>query len=430
MTIFAGEDVAATPGGMSSPGPGPVGLASLIAGQELRSVYQPIVCLDRLAPVGVEALVRGPAGTAWESPAALFSAAHDEGLVAELDWASRRTALQGVLDAGLRGPATLFVNAEPEGLNSRAFPGFDSLADAVADAGVQVVLEVTERALTRHPAELLRTVARVRELGWRLALDDVGAERASLALLPFLAPDVIKLDLRLVQARTTVEVAEIVNAVLAHAERTGAVVLAEGIETELHLDLARSMGARLGQGWYFGRPAELEGSATFAPLTLQTSPPSAVPATPWGAVKTLPQVRTAGKPLLVAMSKTLERQAGAGGDACVVLGAFQHVDFFTPDTVRRYAGLAGSAAFVAALGERMPSAPTVGVRGSALDPADPLVREWDVAVVGPHLAAALIAWEHPAGRAGEERLFDYVLTYDRDRVLAVASALMARVTPG
>ncbi len=59
-------------------------LASLMSENPLRSVYQPIVCLDRLAPVGVEALVRGPVGTRWEFPDVLFGAARAEGRVTDL----------------------------------------------------------------------------------------------------------------------------------------------------------------------------------------------------------------------------------------------------------------------------------------------------------------------------------------------------------
>ena len=53
------------------------------------------------------------------------------------------------------------------------------------------MLELTERALFAHPAELMRTVRAARDLGWGIALDDVGADPASLAMLPFVAPDVI-----------------------------------------------------------------------------------------------------------------------------------------------------------------------------------------------------------------------------------------------
>ena len=99
-----------------------------------------------------------------------------------------------------------------------------------------------------------------------MALDDVGAEPASLAVMPFVHPDVVKLDLQLVQGRTTAEVARIVNAVRAQAERTGARILAEGIETRRHAETARTLGATVGQGWLYGRPGRLP-EGTWPPRT-------------------------------------------------------------------------------------------------------------------------------------------------------------------
>src|SRR3712207_7120838 len=103
--------------------------------------------------------------------------------------------------------------------------------------------------LSLHDA--LPIVARVRELGWSIALDDVGADPMSLAFMPLLRPDVVKLDLRLVQDEPGPAIAEIMNAVNAYAERSGARVLAEGIENDHHLRMAKALGATLGQGWLF-----------------------------------------------------------------------------------------------------------------------------------------------------------------------------------
>ena len=122
-------------------------------------------------------------------------------------------------------------------------------------------MELTERELVRNPMKLLQSVDRMRDVGLKIALDDVGADSASLALLPFLDPEIIKLDLSLIHDHPRGEVAEIVHAVNAESERTGAVILAEGIEHEAHLDRARAIGATLGQGWYFGRPGPLDAAA-------------------------------------------------------------------------------------------------------------------------------------------------------------------------
>ena len=78
----------------------------------------------------------------------------------------------------------------------------------------------------------------------------MGADTRSLALMPVLRPDVIKLDLRLVQEHPTPEIAAIAGAVGAQAERSGAVVLAEGIETAEQAHYARALGATLGQGYF------------------------------------------------------------------------------------------------------------------------------------------------------------------------------------
>src|SRR5436305_15302139 len=83
----------------------------------LRAVFQPIVDLDRTAVVGYESLARGPVGSAFEDPAALFAAARDEGVLAELDTACREQALRSAVASGRLAPLTVFVNVEPEVLD-------------------------------------------------------------------------------------------------------------------------------------------------------------------------------------------------------------------------------------------------------------------------------------------------------------------------
>ncbi len=401
-------------------------ISTILREEQLSSVYQPIMDLERMVPVGVEALVRGPADSPLATPAQLFATARRFDKVGLLDWACRRSALMGALDAGLRAPSSLFVNAEPEGLATPVAPGFDPTAEALSDVGVTVVLEVSERSLTANPAELLHNVNRVRESGWRIAVDDVGADRASLALLPLLAPDIIKLDLRLLEQRTPDDVAEIVNAVLAQCERTGAIVLAEGIETAEHLTLARSLGATLGQGWYLGRPGPLEAHRVYAHLDLEPTPVVAAPGTPWDVIDDDRSIRTADRRQLLAVSLRLEQQAMSAGTACVVVGAFQDESRFTPATARRYGEIGAHAAFVAVLGVDMPASPADGVRGMALAASDPLVYEWDLVVVGPHFAGALIAKEALGSDPADPR-FDYVLTYDREHAIAAARSLLGRI---
>ena len=136
-----------------------------------------------------------------------------------------------------------------------ALPGAVNLAALWerAQAELEIVLEITERTVTDRPAELSRLVhehQNMRDAGSPSTTSVPTFDR--LALLPLIEPDVIKLDLRLVQDRPSAEQAAIVSAVAAERERTGAAVVAEGIETDAHLAVARALGANLGSGLSLG----------------------------------------------------------------------------------------------------------------------------------------------------------------------------------
>ncbi|PRY50766.1 PAS domain S-box-containing protein/diguanylate cyclase (GGDEF)-like protein [Geodermatophilus tzadiensis] len=404
-------------------------LADAVRG--VHSVFQPIVELDTGRVVAYEALARGPVGP-LERPDALFAAARAAGRLAELDEACRAAAFRGAVDAALVAPLTLFVNVEPEVLDTAPLADLLAIAER-APGRLRVVMEITERALAARPAELLRTVERVRELGWAIAVDDVGAESMSLAFLPLLCPDVVKLDLRLVQERPGPAVAEIMNAVNAYAERSGAVVLAEGIEDGDHLRTALGLGATLGQGWLFGRPAP--GPASGLPVGELVLPGAGRPSgalaeeSPFACLPDDVPLRRAPKALLIELSKQLEREAARLGETCVVAATFQEARHFTVATTRRYRDLVARTGFVCALGEDLPVEPLPGLRGAALSPEDPVRGEWDVAVLSPHFSAALLARDLGDDGPDLQRTFEYALTYERTTVSRAASSLLSRVAP-
>lgn len=404
-------------------------IGEVLAAGAVRSVFQPILDLDTGRVVAYEALARGPQGP-LAGPDALFAAAREGGLLAALDEACRASAFRGAVEQGLLAPLTLFVNVEPEVLDRAPLDDLLAIADA-APGELRVVLEITERALAVRPADLLRTVERVRDLGWGVALDDVGADVLSLAFMPLLRPDVVKLDLRLVQDRPGPQIAEIMNAVNAYAERSGALILAEGIETEKHLLTARALGARLGQGWLFGRPAA--GAAPGLEVAELPLPATTVrvdaDASPFACLPPGTSLRRSRKGLLIELSKQLEREAMRIGRTCVVAATFQEAKHFTVATTQRYRDLVERTGFVCALGEGLPVEPVPGVRGAHLAADDPVRGEWDLVVIGPHFAAALLARD--LGDTGPDlsRTFEYALTYDRDTVVQAANALLTRVAP-
>jgi diguanylate cyclase (GGDEF)-like protein/PAS domain S-box-containing protein len=402
-------------------------LDRILAAHAINPVFQPIVRIDTDEIIGYEALSRGPAGSTLERPDRLFATAALAGRVDELDWLCRARAVQVAIDARLGRDAILFLNCEPSSIGS-ACPREHAELWTRAQDELELVLEITERAVTDRPAELSRLVAEHRAAGQGIALDDIGADVRSLALLPFIEPDVIKLDLSLVQDRPSTEQASIVSAVLAESERTGSTVLAEGIETDAHRDVALALGATLGQGWRWGRPGALPGHTGTAwrrPSLRLVSPPGR---TPFEVIAAERPTAEASKRLLLPMSHHLETSALGIGEGAVLLSAFQDARHFTRRTVSRYELLARGASLVGALGVGLDSEPVPGVRGAHIDPDDPLAGEWSVLVIGPHFAGALVAQD--LGRTGRDadRRFVFATTYQRGLVIAAARTLLERLT--
>ena len=393
------------------------------------TLFQPLVEIATGRVLGYEALSRGPAGTPWESPAALFAAARAAGRENELDWICRARAYEAVLAADADQQLTWFVNIEPSAARTACPPDLMPVVER-ARHRLRVVTEMTERAIAADPSGLLSAAATCRESRWGVALDDVGADPMSLAVMPFVQPDVVKLDMQMLRSPGDPHTARVVAAVAAYAEASGATVLAEGIETEEHLAVARTMGATVGQGWLFGRPAPLPagplGTGLFLPLL---APLTRDDRTPFGIVGARRPVTCATKALLMPMSRHLEALVGEGEEPPVLLSCFQEARHFTPASARRYARIARHSPLVAALGLGLPDEPAPGVRGACLSEGDALRGEWNVIVVGPHRAAALVARDLGDTGPDSDRRFEFALTHDRALVLEAARSLLSRIAP-
>jgi EAL domain-containing protein (putative c-di-GMP-specific phosphodiesterase class I) len=406
-------------------------LDEVLRARSVVPLYQPIVHLASGNVVAYEALARGPDGSPLENPDVMFATARATGRLAELDWVCRVAAVKGAMDAGLRAPFTLFCNMEADAIDSVPPPDLRELWER-ANAELRVMTEITERALTVRPAELLAAAYDIRESGGGLALDDVGSHAASLALMPFLDPDVIKLDLRLIQAPPTEALAEVVNAVNAEAERSSLTILSEGIETHEHMRTSMAFGAQLGQGWLFGRPGPLpaELPKPGPEVQLLERKLGARAARVSRVIGTPGSIRRGTKRILRSMSQHLETQAQAFGESAVVLAIFENAEAFTGRTRERYEQLARSTAFVGVIGPGMPPEPAPGVRGASIDSSDDLFGEWGIAVVSPHFAATFVAHAHAnePGPSHAQSDYDFVLTYNRELAIETARSMMGKIT--
>jgi EAL domain-containing protein (putative c-di-GMP-specific phosphodiesterase class I)/AmiR/NasT family two-component response regulator len=214
---------------------------------QLDVVFQPIVALDSREVVGYEALSRF-AAEPHRGPDEWFAEAHEVGLGPELElWAIRRACERA---RGLPESSFLAVNVSPATAERP-----DLLALLVGCSADHVVLEVTEHARVEDYPRFRVAIARVRELGASLAVDDAGAGFASLRHILELDAELIKLDGSLTRSlEEDPRRRSLASAMIEFGRESGASVLAEHIESELQLAELRRLGVKYGQGYHLGRP--------------------------------------------------------------------------------------------------------------------------------------------------------------------------------
>jgi diguanylate cyclase (GGDEF)-like protein len=214
----------------------------------IRAVFQPIVRLSDLEPIGYEGLARfpSPPGLVALPPDVTLAAAARSGLRDDLEvacWAAMTGA--GEPPHG----RLLFVNVAPDALGH---PGLYELAERLPS---RLVIELTEQDAVqdiRRIQERLRPwIAR----GALIAVDDAGAGFTSLEYVAEIRPDFLKLCRGMV---TGVDLDDsrqaVLRATVAFAREVGARVVAEGVERPDELAVLRSAEVDFGQGWLFGRP--------------------------------------------------------------------------------------------------------------------------------------------------------------------------------
>jgi EAL domain-containing protein (putative c-di-GMP-specific phosphodiesterase class I)/ActR/RegA family two-component response regulator len=213
--------------------------------------YQPIVDVQLRSVMGYEALLRSNEPT-LPHPGAVLDAA--ERLDRLLDVG--RAVRQRVLERALRSPPStnFFVNLHAADLlDERLYDPERGLA-AIAP---RVVLEMTERASLETVPDALDRVAALRGLGFRVAIDDLGAGYAALHWFAQLEPDVVKLDMSLIRNLQESAVRKrIALSLVGLARQLGIRVVAEGVETIEERDLLVALGCDYLQGFLLGRPAE------------------------------------------------------------------------------------------------------------------------------------------------------------------------------
>lgn len=221
--------------------------------------YQPIVRADDLGVVGYEALARGPQGSPLHPARVLFAAAGGLGELARLERVCWTASILNATRHGLwqRPGELLFLNLSAERVGDPAFLSF--ARQAVHGAGVpagRIVLEVTEESRLRTERGFLDALRRYREIGFRIALDDVGTGHADLQVLAEVRPDFLKVAMELVRGVDAhAGRRQVVGSLVALGRAMGSTVVVEGVETAAELAAVRALGADCVQGHVVARPS-------------------------------------------------------------------------------------------------------------------------------------------------------------------------------
>ncbi|BCJ49563.1 hypothetical protein Asp14428_10380 [Actinoplanes sp. NBRC 14428] len=245
--------VGTDPYGMTRTPAGPPAMTNLrevIHSQAIQPTFQPVVRLEDGVVQAYEALARFDKAH-FPNPADAFAAATEAGVGVELELVALERAF-AYLDEMPSG-AWLSANLSVEALLTP-----EVCATLLAHASRGIAVELTEHTQVHDYPALVRVTERLRAAGVLIAVDDAGAGFASLSHILQLRPDIIKLDITLTRGidQDPVRMA-LARSLVGFAEDIGAMLIAEGIETVSEHRKLRSLGVKLGQGFFMARPGPL-----------------------------------------------------------------------------------------------------------------------------------------------------------------------------
>jgi EAL domain-containing protein (putative c-di-GMP-specific phosphodiesterase class I) len=238
-----------------------VDIADIIANDRIKTVFQPVFCFSRGKVIGLEALSRFKAedGT-YLPPMPVFLDARRQGSALELDRACRYKAVssfQGI--QGRPDDLMLFLNFDMSVITRENCRNglVRKTCDELGLSPENVVIEILESEI-EDTEVLCDFVERYRSFGCTIAMDDIGCGHSNMDRIALIMPDLIKIDRSLISGvqENTFKQAS-VCALAALADKTGALVVAEGVETEAELHQLMDLGVDFFQGFLLGRPKDL-----------------------------------------------------------------------------------------------------------------------------------------------------------------------------
>ncbi|MES2933497.1 MAG: GGDEF domain-containing protein [Pseudomonadota bacterium] len=230
-------------------------LHEIISQRLLIAVFQPIVQMQGGEIIGYEGLIRGPSDSPLHAPMMLFKVARAHKLTLAVEQLCRQVVLERFAELAL--PGKLFLNVSPECLLQHD-AGHCEMLDAIKTVGIdpaRIIIELTENEPTYDYKLLLEAVVHYRQMGFQIAIDDLGEGFSSLRLWSELRPEYVKIDMHFIQGIHQDPVKQqFVASIQEIAKKSGTLVIAEGIETQAELLIVQDLSVACGQGYHIARP--------------------------------------------------------------------------------------------------------------------------------------------------------------------------------
>ncbi len=221
--------------------------------------FQPIVSIRRKVAVGLEALSRGVHRQTGEliPPGILFKSAEEQGLLLDLDRLCRKKAIEHFKTIHeLNKGYLLFINLSTS-LVDQGVVGSNKLKELVELNSINprnIVIEILE-SKAENLSDLQLFTRNYKDYGFLIAIDDIGSGDSNLSRIHLLQPDILKVDMSIIRdLDKEYYKQEIFRSINGLSKNIGALVVAEGIETEEEALKAFELGADMLQGYYFSKP--------------------------------------------------------------------------------------------------------------------------------------------------------------------------------
>lgn len=230
-------------------------LGRILASEALTPLFQPICITDKAEICGYEALIRGPSDSPLHSPTALFETALECQLLSQLELLCRRVAIARFVE--LKLPGMLFLNVSPMIFVLDDHPHGMTLSylDEYRLDPERVVIELSEQYPVDEPLVLQKALRHYKDLGLKIAIDDLGAGYSGLRFWSEIKPDFVKIDRYFISKIHQDPIKrEFVRSIVALAASVRSEVIAEGIEVEEELDELQELGVHFAQGYLLCRP--------------------------------------------------------------------------------------------------------------------------------------------------------------------------------